>query len=133
MIGYLTQDYPLISAFRAQPAGRARKRVNVGQRILKMAPKLSDYFGDGEILASKGTLDRPISGLVMDSRRVVPGTLFFALPGLRTDGSGYIDEAIARGAVAIVTGKMPPVVPAKVTYCTPRMYLVWRSSRTSGL
>ena len=37
----------------------------------------------GEILASKGTLDRPISGLVMDSRRVVPGTLFFALPGLR--------------------------------------------------
>ena len=72
MIGYLTQDYSLISAFRAQPVGRARKRVNVGSRVFKMAPKLSDYFGEGEILASKGTLDRPISGLVMDSRAVGP-------------------------------------------------------------
>jgi UDP-N-acetylmuramoyl-L-alanyl-D-glutamate--2,6-diaminopimelate ligase len=116
MIGYLTQDYSLISAFRAQPVGRTRKKTTVEQRAFKMAPKLSDYFGDGEILASKGTLDRPISGLVMDSRRVVPGTLFFALPGLRTDGTGFIDEAITRGAVAIVTAKMPPIVPAKVTF-----------------
>jgi len=116
MTGYLTQDYPLIGAFRAAPVGRNRKRATVEQRILKMAPKLSDYFGDAEIIASKGSLDRPISGLVMDSRRVVPGALFFALPGLRTDGSGYVDEAISRGAVAIVTAKLPPVTPARVTF-----------------
>jgi UDP-N-acetylmuramoyl-L-alanyl-D-glutamate--2,6-diaminopimelate ligase len=116
MIGYLTQDFALIRAFRAAPVGRARKRIKVGERAFKMAPKLSDYFGDGEILASKGPLDRPISGLVMDSRRVVPGTLFFAMPGRRTDGAGYIDEAMARGAVAIVAARLPAITPARVTF-----------------
>ncbi|MFT3782339.1 MAG: UDP-N-acetylmuramoyl-L-alanyl-D-glutamate--2,6-diaminopimelate ligase [Nibricoccus sp.] len=81
-----------------------------------MAPKISDYFRDGEIVAHKGTLDLPISGIVMDSRRVVPGNLFFAMPGLRTDGAGFIDEAINRGAVAVVTAKLPLHSPAKVTF-----------------
>lgn len=116
MIGYLTQDYSLIQAFQSPAFGRQQKRANVQNRVFKMAPKLSDYFRDGEIIASKGTLDRPISGLIMDSRRAVPGTLFFALPGLRTDGSGYIDEAIDRGAVAVVTSKLPMHAPAKVTF-----------------
>ncbi|HSY54328.1 MAG TPA: UDP-N-acetylmuramoyl-L-alanyl-D-glutamate--2,6-diaminopimelate ligase [Opitutaceae bacterium] len=81
-----------------------------------MAPKLQDLFEDGELLAVKGALDRPISGLVMDSRRVVPGNLFFALPGYRADGATFIDEAIGRGAVAVVTEK-PPVHPhAKVVF-----------------
>jgi UDP-N-acetylmuramoyl-L-alanyl-D-glutamate--2,6-diaminopimelate ligase len=81
-----------------------------------MAPKISDYIRDDEIVAHKGSLDLPISGLVMDSRRVVPGNLFFALHGLRTDGAGYIDEAINRGAVAVVTGKLPMHAPGKVTF-----------------
>ncbi|MGA3006894.1 MAG: UDP-N-acetylmuramoyl-L-alanyl-D-glutamate--2,6-diaminopimelate ligase [Opitutaceae bacterium] len=81
-----------------------------------MAPKLQDLFKDGEIIAVKGALDRPISGLVMDSRRVVPGNLFFALPGHRADGASFIDEAIGRGAVAVVTER-PPVHPhAKVVF-----------------
>ena len=50
-----------------------------------MAPILSEFIASGEALAIKGSLERPISGLVMDSRRVVPGNLFFALPGLRSD------------------------------------------------
>jgi UDP-N-acetylmuramoyl-L-alanyl-D-glutamate--2,6-diaminopimelate ligase len=47
---------------------------------------------------------------------VVPGTVFFALPGLRADGALYIDEAMSRGAVAVVTQKMPAHPPAKVTF-----------------
>ncbi len=116
MIGYLTPNYSLINAFRTRPAARDRREKLAHNRVFKMAPKLSDYFPEDEILALKGSLDRPISGLVMDSRRVVPGNLFFALPGLRTDGSGYIDEAISRGAVAVVTAKLPISVPAKVTF-----------------
>ncbi|PTY05513.1 UDP-N-acetylmuramoyl-L-alanyl-D-glutamate--2,6-diaminopimelate ligase [Opitutaceae bacterium EW11] len=132
MIGYLTQDYSLINAFQAHPFGRTRKRDNVANRVFKMAPKLSDYFRDGEIIASKGTLDRPISGLVMDSRRAVPGNLFFALPGLRTDGTSFIDEAIDRGAVAVVTSKLPLHAPAKVTFiqvADPRATLARVSQR----
>jgi UDP-N-acetylmuramoyl-L-alanyl-D-glutamate--2,6-diaminopimelate ligase len=114
VIGYLAQDYPLIHAF--QPQRRSRRDALAASRIFKMAPKLSDYFREGEVLAVKGSLDRPISGLVIDSRRVVPGTLFFALPGLRADGASFIDEAVSRGAVAVVTGKLPALPPAKVTF-----------------
>ena len=116
MIGYLTRNHPLIDAFQPRPVIRTRREALALTRVFKMAPKLSDYFNDGEILAVKGTLDRPISGLALDSRRVVPGTLFFALPGLRADGATFIDEAISRGAVAVVTQKMPAHPPAKVTF-----------------
>ena len=116
MIGYLSQNYPLIHAFSPRTAAvRTRQENLVRNRVFKMAPKLSDYFGEGEILAVKGSLDRPISGLVLDSRRVVPGNLFFALPGRRTDGTSFIDEAVNRGAVAIVLEKMPALPPGKVT------------------
>ena len=86
------------------------------QRALQMAPSLSDLFADGEILASRGPLDRPAAGIVMDSRRVVPGNVFFALPGLRTDGSTHVAEALSRGAVAIVSNAAPAAAPAKVTF-----------------
>ncbi len=116
MIGYLTPNYPLVAAFRSLPKTRTRPADPVSQRIFKMAPKLSDYFRDGEFLSSKGDLERPISGLAMDSRRVMPGNLFFALPGRRADGSSFIDEAIQRGAVAIVGEKIPSGTAARVTY-----------------
>jgi len=114
VIGYLVQDHPLIHAFK--PATRTRREAHAASRIFKMAPKLSDYFQDDEVLAVKGALDRPISGLAIDSRRVVPGTLFFALPGQRADGASFIDEAVSRGAVAVVSQRMPVLPQAKVTF-----------------
>ena len=116
MIGYLTQNHSLIHAFQPRPARRTRRESLALNRVFKMAPKLSDTLQEGEMLAVKGPLDRPISGLAIDSRRVVPGTLFFALPGLRADGATFIDEAISRGAVAVVTQKMPVHPPGKVTF-----------------
>lgn len=116
MIGYLTPNYSLIHALQPRPASRTRRESRATHRVFKMAPKLSDYFHDGEVIAVKGTLDRPVAGLVLDSRRVVPGALFFALPGLRADGATFIDEAISRGAVAVVTRNMPAHPPGKVTF-----------------
>ena len=81
MIGYLTQDYTLIRAFQPREARRVRKETVALNRVFKMAPKLSDYFEETDIVASKGSLERPISGIVMDSRRVVAGSLFFAIAG----------------------------------------------------
>jgi len=43
-----------------------------------------------------------ITGLASDSRKVLPGDLFFALPGTRVDGSAYMAEAVRRGAVAVL-------------------------------
>lgn len=63
-------------------------------------------------LSGKG--DPEISGIATDSRRVVPGSLFFALPGRRTDGKYFIEEALQRGAVAIVSEESPWVPPRVV-------------------
>lgn len=116
MIGYLSPNHALIAAFAMRPVLRTRSETLAINRVFKKAPKLSDYFGEDEILATKGSLERPISGLVMDSRSVSPGNVFFAIPGLRADGALFIDEAMSRGAVAIVTEKMPAHPPAKVTF-----------------
>jgi UDP-N-acetylmuramoyl-L-alanyl-D-glutamate--2,6-diaminopimelate ligase len=116
VIGYLPANYSLIHAFQAPPVRRTRRESIALNRVFKMAPKLSDYLRDEEIIAVKGSLDRPISGLVLDSRRVVPGTVFFALPGRRMDGAEFIHEAVSRGAVAIITQTMPALPPAKVTF-----------------
>ncbi|MFI5335973.1 MAG: UDP-N-acetylmuramoyl-L-alanyl-D-glutamate--2,6-diaminopimelate ligase [Opitutales bacterium] len=116
MIGYLVPNYPLVAAFRALPPTRTRASDRHSRKIFKMAPKLTDYFNDTEIVASKGDLERPISGLAMDSRRVMPGNLFFALPGRRADGNSFIDEAIQRGAVVIVAEKIPAATATRVTY-----------------
>ena len=50
-------------------------------------------------------LDRvPIAGLAADSREVKPGYLFAALPGVKTDGAGFIEDALKRGAAAVLVG-----------------------------
>jgi UDP-N-acetylmuramoyl-L-alanyl-D-glutamate--2,6-diaminopimelate ligase len=48
--------------------------------------------------------DEPeIRGLAYDSRRVENGDLFIALKGLKATGSDFADDAIKRGAVAVVS------------------------------
>jgi UDP-N-acetylmuramoyl-L-alanyl-D-glutamate--2,6-diaminopimelate ligase len=47
-------------------------------------------------------LDLDITGLTADSRKVEPGFLFAALPGAKADGRAYVEEAIKRGAGAIL-------------------------------
>ena len=44
-----------------------------------------------------------ISGVTLDSRAVRPGDLYAALPGTRTHGAVYSEQAVAAGAVAILT------------------------------
>jgi UDP-N-acetylmuramoyl-L-alanyl-D-glutamate--2,6-diaminopimelate ligase len=44
----------------------------------------------------------PEGRLVSDSRRVMPGDVFFAYPGEAGDGRAYIGAAIAQGAAAVV-------------------------------
>lgn len=53
---------------------------------------------------------RPIRGAAVDSRLVLPGQLFVALPGERTDGHRFLAEATVSGAAALVVSR--PVPPA---------------------
>lgn len=65
-----------------------------------------------------GGQDPEISGIFYDSRQVVPGGLFFALPGEKADGHQFIPQALERGAVAVVTERevaLPPEVVGVLT------------------
>ena len=82
--------------------------------------KLKDFLGAGTvrkagILSQKfGNEKNPVvTGLEYDSRQVKRGNLFFALPGLHTNGVKYIDSAIKNGAAVIVHGEdYEPTPPA---------------------
>ena len=71
-------------------------------------PTLQSLFKDFPVVCSRGDLRQRVSCLVTDSRRVGPNALFFALKGLRTNGNLYIDEAIHRGALGIISDEPPP-------------------------
>ncbi len=49
--------------------------------------------------------DLEIASLTLDSRQVVPGSLFAALPGSQADGRDYIPHALSKGAVAVLAVK----------------------------
>ena len=44
-----------------------------------------------------------VTGLSLSSQRVRPGDLYAALPGSRAHGATYAAEAVAAGAVAVLT------------------------------
>ena len=72
-----------------------------------------------------------ISGLTCDSRHVAPGFLFAAIPGSSADGRGFIDEAVRRGAVAILAPAGTPTAGAVpvVTSDNPRRRYARMASR----
>jgi UDP-N-acetylmuramoyl-L-alanyl-D-glutamate--2,6-diaminopimelate ligase len=48
-----------------------------------------------------------ITAIGSDSRSLAPGSLFVAIPGLRSDGHRFIAAAVDRGAVAVVAERLP--------------------------
>ena len=62
--------------------------------------------GDGALRSSvENGRAIEISGLAVDSRAVQPGYLFAALKGGQADGADFIDDALMRGAVAVLAGR----------------------------
>ncbi len=61
----------------------------------------------------------PVTGVEYDSRRVKPGNVFVAMRGESSDGNRFIEQAIAAGALAVVTDsdfRPPNVAWAKVSH-----------------
>lgn len=67
-----------------------------------------------EILSQSG--NPAVTGIAYDSRRIRPGSVFVAMKGESSDGNRFIDQAIATGAVAIVTDSATE---------TPRSGVAW--------
>lgn len=73
--------------------------------------QLTDLLKD--IVAAEIKNNCEITGLAQDSRQVKPGNLFFAYPGLVADGRDFINDAITRGAAAILMDVGAPLMGAQ--------------------
>ena len=97
-------------------------------------PTFNSLLHGMPVLSRTGDGSVRITCIVTDSRRIIPGALFFALPGLRTDGHAFMDDAIARGAAAIISAQpvngLPAVAAAQVA--EPRKFLAEVARRFFG-
>jgi UDP-N-acetylmuramoyl-L-alanyl-D-glutamate--2,6-diaminopimelate ligase len=103
--------------------------------------KLTELIDPAERPIQPGLQSNPeITGITADSRTVLPGFLFAALPGARLDGRLFAGEAVARGAVAILTDDAAALGPAAddlahvaiLTDSNPRRRLAQLAARFSG-
>jgi UDP-N-acetylmuramoyl-L-alanyl-D-glutamate--2,6-diaminopimelate ligase len=67
-----------------------------------MTMKLSQLLQEVPCETPQSLPDGEVVFVTEDSRRVIPGTLFVAARGVRTDGHDFAGEAVARGAVGIL-------------------------------
>src|SRR3954454_23617991 len=63
-------------------------------------PELADVLTDAALTGDDTTVVR---GITHDSRHVQPGDLYLARPGEHTHGIRHVDDAVATGAVAVLT------------------------------
>ncbi len=61
-------------------------------------PTFADLFKD----APAALAALPVRGVTSDSRRVQPGFVFVAVPGVKADGMAYAEQAAKAGAIAVV-------------------------------
>ncbi len=80
--------------------------------LLAKADIAAPVMGDGAVR---------IAGIANDSRQVEKGFLFIAITGSKQDGAQYIDQAMAKGAVAVIstTARALPVPHVQVADARP--------------
>lgn len=78
--------------------------------------KLNKILEGIDYLEILGNTEIDIFNLEPDSRKVVPGSLFFALQGTISDGHDFIGNAISSGAKAVVCEYLPAKPYDNITY-----------------
>lgn len=81
--------------------------------------------------APQAAASRPVLGLTADSRRVRDGFVFAALAGSARHGRDFVNDAVAAGAVAVLSGGdlgFDPGVP-EIVADNPRLALALAASR----
>ena len=82
--------------------------------------------------------DVTITGIGHDSRRTSPGELFVAIPGFTADGHDYIDDAVSRGAAAVVceravTTTVPTIIVTNARVALARLAAAFFNEPTRAL
>lgn len=81
--------------------------------------KLKKLLKDVPLEVYKGNKEVDITGLTLHSKKIFPGNLFIARKGFADDGTKYIDEAIASGAIAILSDMGNPFLKEVVQLIHP--------------
>ncbi|MEN9697472.1 MAG: hypothetical protein RLZ56_893 [Bacteroidota bacterium] len=63
-----------------------------------------------------GSVEVQVSAIQIDSRKILPGSVFVAIKGVQTDGHAYISTAIEKGATVIVCEHLPTEIHKGITY-----------------
>lgn len=88
--------------------------------LMRLLEALEDQLLD----QASAMTDMNITGIAMDSRKVEKGNLFVAISGYEMDGHKYIQDAVKRGAAAIISEKS--------TTCTAPLFQVKNSRVALG-
>jgi UDP-N-acetylmuramoyl-L-alanyl-D-glutamate--2,6-diaminopimelate ligase len=75
--------------------------------------KLGELFQGVDGQVPSAAQDLVIRQVACDSRKVQPGSLFFALYGAKEDGNAFTQDALKRGAVAIASEEPVPAATPK--------------------
>ena len=76
--------------------------------------RLMDLVARMSYILMQGTLEKDITSVTYDSRKVEPGCVFVCMVGAVTDGHKYIPDVVAKGAAAVVVER-DVEVPSNVT------------------
>jgi UDP-N-acetylmuramyl pentapeptide synthase len=91
---------------------------------------ISELIEGLEVKKRYGPLNRQINGITYDSRLVDEDFLFVAVKGFTVDGHDYIEDALSRGATAVIAENAVAIESARQGSYGPRFIcFLWTSFR----
>ena len=77
---------------------------------------LKDILYKVSLTATYGDMERRVSDVVFDSRKVIENAAFVAVKGTQVDGHEFIPLALEKGATVIICEQLPAVLAEGITY-----------------
>ena len=77
---------------------------------------INEILKEIDSLSIQGDLQKSISEIVFDSRKITKDCLFIAIKGTQSDGHQYISQCIEDGATAIICEELPENIKPEITY-----------------
>ena len=77
---------------------------------------LQDILYKVNLVSVHGAMNREISAVIFDSRKMVENAAFVAVKGVQSDGHQFIEKAILTGASVIVCETLPEKIIESVTF-----------------
>ena len=77
---------------------------------------LKDILYKVSLTSTYGDMERKVTDVVFDSRKVVGNSAFVAVKGTQVDGHDFISLALEKGATTIVCEQLPETLATGITY-----------------